>query len=212
MEFRQLHYFIAVADEANLTAASCRLHVSQPPITRQIKQLEEELGARLFRRSSKGVQLTAAGVAFLTEARRLVQIAQAAREKCRAADRSEIGQLDVGYFGMIIHAAIPRAIRRFQDALPNVAVHIRRASKAEQYAQLRDGRLGVGFARHYLLQADLDTICVSHERLFVTSRVGHPLNPEGKPFSLSRLDGQAPVVFPRGSRPTFADQILDASG
>ncbi|MBO9378819.1 LysR family transcriptional regulator [Sphingomonas histidinilytica] len=209
VEFRQLNYFIAVAEEANLTAASRRLHISQPPITRQIRQLEEELGAQLFHRSSKGVQLTAAGKAFLSEAQRLVQIAKSASEKCRAADRGEIGQLMVGHYGATIHAAVPHAIRRFQKARPDVSVQIRRATKREQYEQLRDGRMGVGFARHYLNDPDLETICVSTERLYAAARIGCLPDTSPGSFKLATLEDVPVIVFPQGGRPSFADHILD---
>jgi hypothetical protein len=99
LEFRQLRYFVAVAEEENLTAAARKLHVSQPPITRQIRQLEEELRVELLVRSSKGVQLTEAGKLFFAEAKRLLNIGRAAVEKARAAQAGEVGRWDIGYSG-----------------------------------------------------------------------------------------------------------------
>ncbi|GIQ78266.1 LysR family transcriptional regulator [Bradyrhizobium sp. RD5-C2] len=209
MEFRQLNYFIAVAEEGNLTAASRRLNISQPPLTRQIHQLEDELGAKLFYRSSKGVQLTAAGSAFLADVHRLVHFTEVASDKCRAADRGEIGHLEVGYYGATIHSAVPHAIRRFQEVRPQVSVQLRRATKREQFDQIRDGRLGVGFARHYSTESDLDTLCVCVDRLFAMARIGVLPKPSTDSFTLAELEGKPIVIFPQGGRPSFGDKVLE---
>jgi LysR family transcriptional regulator, benzoate and cis,cis-muconate-responsive activator of ben and cat genes len=209
MEFRQLNYFIAVAEEGNLTAASRRLNISQPPLTRQIRQLEDELGAQLFHRSSKGVQLTAAGTALLSDAHRIVHFAEVASAKCRAADRGEVGHLEVGYYGATIHSAVPHAIRRFQQLRPHVSVQIRRTTKREQFDQIRDGRLGVGFARYYLNEFDLETLCVSQERLFAAARTGVLPKPANGAFTFAELEAKPVVIFPQGGRPSFGDQVLE---
>lgn len=208
MEFRQLRYFLAVAEEANLTAASRRLHVSQPPITRQIRQLEEELGVILFLRSSKGVTLTPAGASFLAEARRLVALSQNAIDRCRAADRGEIGHLDVGYFGSTIHTVVPTTIRRFMDRYPEVAVRIHRAGKAEQIARLRDGRLGIGFARFFPIEPDLASVRLADEPLWLAQASNKRVAEPATPCSIAELDGRPMVLFPQGDRPSFADHVL----
>lgn len=209
MEFRQLRYFVAVADEANLTAASRKLHVSQPPVTRQIKQLEMELGVTLLKRSSKGVQLTAAGQTFLAEARRLLELSSIAAENCKAAEAGEIGHLDVGYFGSTIYTVIPRSLRDFRAQQPRVSVRIERASKEEQISRLRDGRLGVGFARYYSVEPDLEAICLCEERLFLAtpskSDCGTTIDQISKKKSTL-------IVFPQVGRPSFADEVLKLIG
>lgn len=208
MEFRQLRYFVAVAEEANLTAASRRLHVSQPPVTRQIRQLEDELGVTLFVRSSKGVALTPAGVSFLAEARRLVALSQNAIDRCRAADRGEIGNLDVGYFGSTIHTVVPTTIRRFRDRYPEVAVRIHRAGKAEQIAKLRDGRLGVGFARFFPLEPDLASVRLADEPLWLAAAENRGDVASADRCSIKEIEGRPLILFPQGDRPSFADHVL----
>ena len=96
MELRQLKYFVAVAEEGNFGAAARRLNISQPPITRQIQKLEDELGVLLLRRTTKGAELTTSGEVFLEDARQT--LAQVARgmERSRAAQRGELGTLEVG--------------------------------------------------------------------------------------------------------------------
>ncbi len=207
MEFRQLRYFIAVAEDQNLSAASRKLNVSQPPVTRQIHQLEAELGVSLFSRTSKGVELTVAGAAFLPEARKLIEQSVRAAERSVAAARGQIGRLDVGYFGSTIYQIVPSVIRRFRLAMPEVAVHLRRASKDKQVSLLRDRRLGVGFARYYALEPDMESICVTQERLYIARDATSP-RARATPVSFSDLRDDRLIVFPQIGRPSFADEIL----
>ena len=99
MQLRQIEYFIAVAEEGNFSAAALRLHISQPPITRQIHKLEEELGVTLLNRTPKGTIPTPAGQIFLDDTRRILAHISRATERCRATQRGELGTLEVGYFG-----------------------------------------------------------------------------------------------------------------
>jgi DNA-binding transcriptional LysR family regulator len=206
LEFRQLRYFVAVAEEGNLTAAARRLHVSQPPITRQIRQLEEELRVELLVRSSKGVQLTEAGQLFFVEAKRLLNISHAAVEKSRAAQAGDIGRLDIGYFGSTIYTVVPQLVRNFLKARPNITVRIQRAGKDEQVARLRDGQLGIGFARYYSVEQDIQTIRVGEERLYIAERFD--LGLPGAADSIEKVGGRSLIVFPQQGRPGFADEVL----
>jgi DNA-binding transcriptional LysR family regulator len=206
VEFRQLRYFVAVAEEGNLTAAARRLHVSQPPITRQIRQLEEELRVELLVRSSKGVQLTEAGQLFFVEAKRLLNISHAAVEKSRAAQAGDIGRLDIGYFGSTIYTVVPQLVRNFLKARPNITVRIQRAGKDEQVARLRDGQLGIGFARYYSVEQDIQTIRVGEERLYIAERFD--LGLPGAADSIEKVGGRSLIVFPQQGRPGFADEVL----
>ena len=207
LEFRQLRYFVAVAEEGNLTAASRRLHVSQPPITRQIRQLEEELRVELLVRSSKGVQLTEAGKLFLVETKRLLNISHAAIEKSRAAQAGEVGRLDIGYFGSTIYTVVPQLVRKFLMVRPNISVRIQRASKDEQVARLRDGQLGIGFARYYSVDQDIQTIRIGEERLYVAERIDVGL-PTTVADCVKKIAGRSLIVFPQLGRPGFADEVL----
>jgi LysR family transcriptional regulator, benzoate and cis,cis-muconate-responsive activator of ben and cat genes len=206
LEFRQLRYFVAVAEEGNLTAAARRLHVSQPPITRQIRQLEEELRVELLVRSSKGVQLTEAGQLFFVEAKRLLNISQAAVEKSRAAQAGDVGRLDIGYFGSTIYTVVPQLVRKFLKARPNITVRIQRAGKDEQVARLRDGQFGIGFARYYSVEQDIQTIRIGEERLYIAERLDLEL-PEAAD-SIEKVGGRSLIVFPQQGRPGFADEVL----
>ena len=207
MEFRQLRYLVAVAEEGNLTAAARRLHVSQPPITRQIRQLEEELRVELLVRSSKGVQLTEAGKLFFVEAKRLLNISHAAVEKSRAAQAGDVGRLDIGYFGSTIYTVVPQLVRNFLKTRPNITVRIQRAGKEEQVARLRDGQLGIGFARYYSVEQDIQTIRVGEERLYVAERLDAELT-GAVADGIKKVGGRSLIVFPQQGRPGFADEVL----
>src|SRR5215471_10974764 len=122
MELRHLRYFVAVAEEENVSRAALKLHVSQPGISRQIRDLEEEIGFQLLERSAKAVRLTAAGKTFLTEAREVLARADAAVKKARDVANGGSGEINVGYAPSLTVRILPPALRAFQDKFPNVRV------------------------------------------------------------------------------------------
>src|SRR3569623_66009 len=115
MELRHLRYFAAVAEEQNVTRAAARLHVSQPPLSRQIRDLEDELGVALFEHGAKSVRLTEAGRAFLPEARAALRRVEEAVQMVKAVAKGERGEIHVGYAPSLAVDLLPRALRRFQE-------------------------------------------------------------------------------------------------
>jgi DNA-binding transcriptional LysR family regulator len=145
MELRHLRYFVAVAEEENVSRAALKLHVSQPGLSRQIRDLEEELGFLLLQRSAKSVRLTGAGRVFLTEARAVLQRARDAVETARAAAMGGQGELHVGYAPSLTARFLPQTLRAFQAALPNVRVKLHDFSTEEMLGGLREGKLQIAF-------------------------------------------------------------------
>src|SRR3989449_3844100 len=145
MELRHLRYFIGVAEEENVSRAALKLHVSQPALSRQIRDLEEELGFLLLERSAKSVRLTEAGRAFLTEARAVLQRAEDAVKAARAIATGGSGELHVGYAPSLTARILPQTLRAFQAELPNVRVRLHDLSTEEMLAGLRDGKLQIAF-------------------------------------------------------------------
>jgi DNA-binding transcriptional LysR family regulator len=141
MELRHLRYFVAVAEEENVTRAAARLHVSQPPLTRQIHDLEEELGVALFERNGKSIRLTEAGRVFLKEARAALQRVEEAVATVRAAAREQHGELQLGYAPSPTVEILPVLLRAFQKQCPNVRVVLHDHSSPEMLAGLREGGL-----------------------------------------------------------------------
>src|SRR5580765_4552460 len=126
MELRHLRYFIAVAEEGHITRAAERLGMQQPPLSRQIKEIEREMDVQLFRRKARGVELTDAGRAFLDDARATLAYLDHAFETARRTARGEQGRLCVGY--SLFHPVVPRVIREFRQAFPSVSLTLEESS------------------------------------------------------------------------------------
>jgi DNA-binding transcriptional LysR family regulator len=146
MELRHMRYFVAVADEQSFTRAAERLHISQPPLSRQIQDLEEELGTLLFERGSRPLKLTEPGRFFYSHATRLLeQAAQAARATRRVARMER--RLVIGFVASTMYGALPRLVRLFRGALPQVEIALEEMSTLDQIEALKSGRIDVGFGR-----------------------------------------------------------------
>lgn len=207
MEFRQLRYFIAAAEEGNIGAAARRLNVSQPPVSRQILALEEELGEVLLTRTQKGVQMTAAGETFVEDARRILAQAAQSRARCRAAGRGEIGTLDVGYFGSVIYQVLPEALKRFLAAVPDARITVTQMNKQRLTEALRLGRLHICFGRYFASEPDLVIEKIRDETLYVASAENRPTPPD-RPIDLEQMSQREFILFPSGDRPSFADEVV----
>jgi DNA-binding transcriptional LysR family regulator len=143
MELRHLRYFVAVAEEENVSRAALKLHVSQPGLSRQIRDLEDEIGFQLFERGAKSLKLTAAGKTFLTEARAVLQRAEDAVKKARAAIGGTRGEIHVGYAPTLTVQILPLALRAFQEQFPGVRVALHDLSSEEMLAQLGRKKLNL---------------------------------------------------------------------
>jgi len=145
MELRHFRYFVGVAEEENVSRAALKLHVSQPALSRQIRDLEDELGFLLLERSAKSVRLTEAGRTFLIEARGVLQRAEDAVKAARAIATGGSGELHVGYAPSLTARILPQTLRAFQAELPNVRVRLHDLSTEEMLAGLREGKLQLAF-------------------------------------------------------------------
>jgi DNA-binding transcriptional LysR family regulator len=143
MELRHLRYFVAVAEAENVTRAAAKLHVAQPAVSRQIRDLEEELGLALLERSAKAVRLTEAGRVFLAEARAVLQRSEEAIGAVRAVAGGLSGELHVGYAPSLTVQILPRALRSCQAEFPGVRILLHDLSTEEMLSGLREGKLHV---------------------------------------------------------------------
>ena len=209
MDLRQMRYFLAVAEEGNLNRAAERLHMAQPPLTRQIRALEEELGTALFVRTPKGMDLTEAGAALLDEVPNLLALAARARERTLRAGQGLDGRLDVGIFGSGVLDVIPRMLARFHAERPEVRIVPHTQTKAEQIAALRERRIAIGFNRLVPPESDLVVETVLREKMVVALREQHPLAAR-KRLRLRDLDDVPMILYPNLPLPGLAQRVAGA--
>src|SRR5262245_55773998 len=155
MDLRHLRYFSVVAEERHFGRAAKRLHITQPPLTRQIQALEAELGLRLFERSRRGVALTPAGTALLERGRAVFDAVDQAVEAARRASVGETGRVAIGYVSSLAYVGLGGLLRAFRASAPHVDVIVREAPPQEQIEALVDGRLDVGFVRGPVVEPSL---------------------------------------------------------
>lgn len=207
MDLRQLNYFITVAEEGNIGRAARRLYISQPPLTRQIHQLEEELGVELFIRTPRGVELTQAGEELLEQARNIRSLVELTVERTQRAGQGRLGRLDIGIFGSSIMDLIPQILLAFRNRYPDVKIVLHTMTKGQQIEALRQGRISVGFNRMLTPADDITVVPVAEEGLRLALPVDHPLAAlDVIPFTALR--GHPMVLFPSGARPNFIDKIM----
>ena len=209
MDLRQMRYFLALAEERNFTRAAERLHMAQPPLTRQIRALEEELGATLFVRTSKGVELTEAGQALLDEVPNLLSLAQRAKERTVAASQGLSGRLDVGIFGSGVLDVIPRILARFHAERPEVKIVLHNLTKTQQIDALRERRISVGFNRLVPPEDDLRVETILREAMAVALPAKHPLT-RHKEIHITDLSDEPMILYPRLPIAGLAQQVIQA--
>lgn len=176
MDLRQLKYFVAVAEERHLGRAAQKLHLSQPPLTRQIQALEDELGAQLFERTPRGMELTQAGTALLDDARVIQALTEQARVRAQRAGSGQIGTLHVGVYGSAMFGVVPRLLQRFRQRHPDVELMLHQAQTPAQVAALRQRRVLAVFERQLPDEQDIAAEPVAHESLWVAMPDSHALN------------------------------------
>ena len=207
MELRHLRYFVAVADEKNFTRAAERLHIAQPPLSRQIQQLEEELGVVLIEKGSRPLRLTEAGRFFHAHAQELLD---------KAADlkamTQRVGKIDrkfaIGFVASTLYGLLPEIVRRFRNRYQSLDISFHELTTMEQLQALKEGRIDVGFGRLKSEDPAIRRIVLREEALIVALPAGHRLSTSGDPVQLSELARETLLVYPKHPRPSFADQVL----
>lgn len=207
MELRHLHYFIAVAEELNFSRAAERLHMAQPPLSQQIRQLEAELGFQLFHRTKRQVQLTEAGHTFLTEVQQVLQQLDHAVLVGRQASRGEVGQLAIGFVSSTAYNVLPPILQAFRRQVPDVILELQELTTREQLQSLLEGKLDVGFARPPVEQPELATATIFREPLMVALPESHPLRNHAH-VAVRSLANEPFILFPRAVAPGLYDPII----
>jgi DNA-binding transcriptional LysR family regulator len=199
MDFRHLRYFICVAEELHFGRAAQRLGISQPPLSQQIRVLEERLGAQLFERTSRRVRLTEAGRMFLPEARQALAQIERAIEVARRAHRGELGRLGLGFTASA--PFVPRvadALHAFQQSHPRVELALQELSRDDQIAKIAHGELDIGIVRAFEpppLPADMISECLLEEDMLLAVRQDHPLARQNAEPGIADLAGVPLVLY-----------------
>ncbi len=203
---RQLECFIAVAEELNLNRAAVRLHMTQPPLTRRIQNLEQDVGVRLFHRTAGGMELTEPGTVLLERAYRILALSTHAVERTRLAGVGEVGRLSVGYYDTAILDGIPTLLRQFTSRHPDITISLERVRKATQIDYLRDRLLHVGFGEQYGTENGITCRTVASEPLYV-AYAERGTFADRPSVTVSDLRDSPFVLYP-SSRPGFADAVV----
>src|SRR5260370_2394066 len=208
MKFRHLEYFVAAAEELNFTHAAGRLNVSQPPFSKQIRDLEGELGIELFQRRRKGVALTPAGKAFLVDARRILEDCEASIKEAQRISGGESGELSIGYMSAVTHDFLGKGLEVWRRTAPEIVVDCVEMDSVSQERALLEGRISVGI----LVPSDRPVLELLHVRPLINYPVSLALprshahaNKSEIPLSLLK---EEPFIVLNGMYPNYDDWLL----
>lgn len=225
MELRHLRYFVTVADESSFTRAAERLHISQPPLSQQIAQLEDELGTRLLVRTSRRVELTLAGTAFLDHARAILERVDRARSEARAMGAGSAGRLDIGLSGSLLLGPLPQLIAEYRRSHPAVDVILHEMTPTMQLEGLLDRKLALSLSRTALDDESVTSEMAWPEAVVAALPHGHALarrrtltldDLKGEDFILLRLDSSGFARYlhncciKAGFVPRVAQQVVES--
>ncbi|MDJ0591220.1 MAG: LysR family transcriptional regulator [Pleurocapsa sp. MO_226.B13] len=207
MEFRQLRYFVAVAEELNFGRAAKRLYISQQALSKQILNLEDELEIQLFYRSKYQVKLTEAGAVFLKESRQLLNQAQKAVQLSKRAARGEIGQIKLSFVASALHSILPKILRIFRESYPDVEIIMNENSTHDQVQALLKNESDLGFLYLPIEDKSFNIQPILEESLAVVLPKGHPLSTLEK-LPLKVLKNESFILHPRYEGPVLYDRLI----
>ncbi len=208
MELRQLRYFVAVAQERNFTRAAGKLNIAQPPLSRQIQQLEEELGATLIERGSRPVRLTDAGRLLFEQAMQVLDRVDEMKAMMRRLQEIERARFSIGFVASTLYGGLPEVIRRYRAARPNTEIVLLELTSLEQMAALKEGRIDVGFGRIQYSDPTIERTLLRNEKLSAALPLSHSLSSRTDSLKLEELASETLIVYPKTPRPSYADQVL----
>jgi DNA-binding transcriptional LysR family regulator len=211
IELRHLRYFVAVAEDLHFGKAANRLGISQPPLSQQILALEREIGARLFERSNRRVELTSAGRNFLKEASDVLERVDAAAIRAERIHRGQVGEVKVGFFGSAPFVeGFQKLIFDFRAVHPDVDLILEEMPTYQQVDAILDGRLDLGFVRPLQPKPEsIQSVEISRERLMVVMREDHPLAARQGDLSVADLASEPMVLYASSIGSGLYQKIVD---
>ena len=208
MELRQLRYFVTVAEELHFGRAAARLHISQPPLTVHIKRLEQTVGAALFDRTSRSVQLTAAGTRLYPRALAILDDVDRASAEVGLVAEGQVGQVRLGFVSSASYEVVPLALREMREKHPGISVDVEPLVTGDQLEALMQHRLDLGVVRDAPLHPGLDFVTLREERIVAVLPADHRLaqRPDLGPEDLA---DEPLILFPFTSMPGFVAKALE---
>ncbi|MFC0810691.1 LysR substrate-binding domain-containing protein [Paracoccus panacisoli] len=208
MDLRQLRYFVAVARERNFTRAAEQLHIAQPPLSRQIQLLEEELGVELLSRSARPVRMTEAGRLFYEQALQILGRVEQMAESTRRVGRNQNRVLSIGFVPSTLYGGLPGLVRKLRSRAPTLDIQLLEMLSTQQIAALKEGRIDIGFGRLRHADPGVASTTLREERLTVALPRAWPLSETSAPIPLKALGGRKLIIYPSEPRPSYADFVL----
>lgn len=206
MELRHLRYFVAVVEEQNFTKAAEKLFIAQPPLSRQIQNLEQELGIQLFERGSRPLKTTEAGQFFYQHAVKLLSNAEEIKSMTKRvgiADRT----VTIGFVGSLLFGLLSRIVYLFKQQHPHLKIEMVEMTTNDQIQALKEGRIDVGFGRLRISDPAVKRILLREERLMVAVHSSHPLAAQKEGVFLADVVDQQLFLYPNHNKPNFSTQI-----
>ena len=208
MDLRQLRYFVAVATTRNFTRAAEQMHIAQPPLSRQIQALEEELEVQLIQRDTRPVRLTEAGRLFYEQSLQVLQRVDQMKNTAKQAGRNHRQSVSIAYVPSTLYGGLPTLVRMFRQRHPDTDVHLVDMGSIQQISELKSGRIDLGFGRIRSNDNSVARTVLREERLVLAIPPAWPLAAEMGPLHLKDLVDPKLIVFPKEPRPSFADDVL----
>ncbi|MGY5393507.1 LysR family transcriptional regulator [Acinetobacter tandoii] len=206
MELRHLRYFVAVVEEQSFTKAAEKLFIAQPPLSRQIQNLEGELGIQLFERGSRPLQTTPAGQFFYQHAVKLLSNAEEIKSMTKRVGMVE-RTVTMGFVGSLLYGLLPRIVYLFRQQQPQLKIELIEMSTKDQIQALKEGRIDVGFGRLRISDPAIRRVLLREEPLMVAAHSSHPLASQKQGIYLADLVEENLFLYPSHPKPNFSTQV-----
>ena len=203
-----MRYFVAVARERNFTRAAQVLNMAQPPLSRQIQLIEEELGVALIIRKSRPVRLTEAGRLFYEQSMQILGRVDQMQAATRRVGLNQNSLLSIGFVASTLYAGLPPLVRKLRQRAPEMDIQLMELVSVQQIPALKEGRIDIGFGRMRYNDPNVTSLVLHEEKLAAAIPKDTPLAQETAPIPVGALCGQKIIVYPKEPRPGYADHIL----
>jgi DNA-binding transcriptional LysR family regulator len=209
MELRHLRYFVAVAEELHFTRAADRLNMAQPPLSQQIRQLENELGVELFHRTKRQVELTAAGKNFLKNVYKILIDLEKTCDSAQRAQKGEIGKIIVGFTGTATYDILPNLLQTYRAQFPLVDLAVLQLSTTDQIQSLLNSEINIGILCAPIENSELNFEVIHQEPFIIAMPKNHPLASKSDPIEVQAFSKELFIMIPRKAGQIYYDTIIN---